>query len=403
MTGPLPGIKVLDFSQGHGGPYCTMHLGDAGAEVIKVEPLEGDWARKLGPPFVGGESAYFLGLNRNKKSVTIDLEKPDGARIALELAKRCDVVVENFDPGLADRLGIGSEVVLRINPRVVYCSISALDSEGPEKDVPGTELTLQGRGGVMRTSDPDGNPAIRFGEDALSSVTGNYATQAIVAALFHRSRGGQGQHVQVSMLRSSMHLQSSTFTFDCSPDGGLDDPRRRFTEGAGGPTPGYRTKDLPIGFAFPFMLAGYPADERWKEFCHRVGLSQITEDPRFADRFGRETNEPELRPYYEEAFKDKGSAELLGILEELGALCSPYNDFPSLFSHPQVLENDMVLEFEHPTAGRLKTVGFPSVLSESPKEIRLAPPLLGQHTQEVLADLGHSASEIQALVRQRVV
>lgn len=399
MAGPLPNVKVLDFSQGHGGPYCTMHLGDAGAEVIKVEPLDGDWARRLGPPFVAGESAYFLALNRNKKSITLDLKKPEGVKIALELAKRCDVIVENFRPGVAERLNIGYQAIHKINPRAIYCSMTALDSEGPEKDAPGTELTLQARGGVMRTSGSDGRPPIRFGEDALASVTGNYATQAIVAALFHRARGGQGQHVKVSMLRSSMHLQSTTFTFDCSPDGGLDDPRRQTR----GPSPGYRTKDLPIGFTFPFMLAGYPADEKWKEFCNRIGLSHIAEDPRFGTRYGREAHEKELRRYYEEAFKDKSSAELLKLLEELGALNSPYNDFPSLFSHPQVLENDMVMEFEHPTAGKLKTVGFPSVLSQTPKEIRLPPPLLGQHKQEILADLGYSPSQIQSLAEKGVV
>ena len=399
MPAPLEGITVLDFTQGHGGPFCTMHLADAGAEVVKIEPPGGDWARQLGPPTAGDESAYFLALNRNKKSVGLDLRDPRGLEIARDLARTADVVVQNYRPGIADELGIGYAALSAINPGLIYCSISAYDSEGPDRDLPGTELTLQARGGVMRTLGEVGQPPVRFGEDGISAATGNYATQAVVAALFHRLRTGEGQHVKVSMLRSVMHLQSCTFTFDCAPDRGQDDPRTRPTE----PNAGYATADLPIGFNFPFMLAGYPADERWREFCHRIGLAHIADDPRFADRFGREGNANVLREYYETAFANYTSAELSEILEEFGALNAVYNDFPTLLAHPQILANELVIEFDHPTAGSTKTVGFPTVMTETPKQLRTPPPLLGQHTAEVLGTVGVTAEELTTLRGRGVV
>ena len=382
MVGALSQIRVLDFSQGHGGPYCTMQLADAGAEVIKVEPPDGDWARAL-PPFVGGESAYFMAINRNKKSIVLDLKQPHDLEAALAMAKRCDVVVENFRPGVADRLGIGYEAIAALNPGVVYCSVTALDSDGPEHDLPATELTVQARGGIMRNLGLPGEPPIRFGEDGLAAATGNYAAQAVVAALFHRAKTGEGQRVGASMLRSVMHLQKLTFTMDCEPDGGRDDPRRRVEE----TTAGFTTKDLPIGFSFPYMLVGYPTEERWREFCARVGLQQIVDDPRFATNFDRTQNAAMLREYYEDAFKDRTSAELLAILEDLGALNAVYTDYPNLFNHPQVIANDMVEEVDHPTAGRMKTVGFPTKLFETPAQIRTAAPLLGEHTGAVLDGL----------------
>ncbi len=393
MTGALSGVKILDLTQGGGGPYCTMELGDSGAEVIKLEPPEGDWARKLGPPFVNGESVYFISLNRNKKSVVINLKHPKGLETALDLAKSCEVVVQNFRPGVVDRLGVGYDAVRRVNSAVIYCSMSALDSQGPEASDPGTELTLQARAGIMRGLGETGEAPVRFGTDAVATSAGLYAAQGILAALYHKARTGEGQHVKTSLLRGAIHVQTTTITFDCAPDGGLDDPRKR----RGEPAAGFKTKDIPINFSFPYMLVGYPADERWKEFCRRVGLGHIVDDPRFANNYDRMAHAKELRRYYEEAFEDKTSAELLEILEELGALNTQFNDFPTLFSHPQILANDMVAEFDHTKAGRMKAVGIPWKMSESPGEIRLPPPLLGQHTQEVLQTEGFTKERIADL------
>jgi len=372
-----------------------MQLGDNGAEIIKIEPSEGDWARGLGPPFVGGESAYFLALNRNKKSIALNLKNPRGLQIALDLARRCDVVVENFRPGVADRLGIGYDTIEKMNPRVVYCSISALGSEGPDKDLPGTELTLQARGGVILTLGVPGEAPVRFGEEGASVATGNYAAQAIVAALFHRVRSGEGQHVKTSMLRALTHLANRAFVVDTE----VDQPQRRSEE----PNTGFRTKDLDISFTFSTMLAGYPAEERWREFCNRVGLGHIVNDPRFTTNRDRTQNTEALKRYYEAAFKDKSSAELVVILEELGAVYAVSNDYPTLFSHPQILENEMLMEFEHPTVGNVKTVGFAVKMLETPSQIRMPPPLLGQHTAEILKSLGYATADIKGLESQGIV
>ena len=396
MAGALANVRILDLTQGSGGPYCTMQLGDGGADVIKLEPPGGDWARAL-PPFAQQESAYFLGLNRNKRSIVIDLTKPAGKEAALRLIAASDVVVQNYGPGVAERLGVDYEAARGVNPAVVYCSLSALDSQGPEAQRVGTELTVQARGRVMAGMNEPEEPPVRFGSDALSTATALYAAQAIVAALFHRQRSGQGQHVRASLLRSAIHLQTTTVTFDCAPDGGLDDPRMSPPF----PNKGYRTKDLPITFSFPYMLVGYPADERFREFCHRVGLGHIADDPRFADNYARADHGDELREYYEQAFADKTSAELLAILEELGALNTVHSDFPTLFAHPQVEANHMIEEFDHPTLGKVQAVGMPWKMSVTPGTIRRPPPLLGQHTDEVLAAHGYVPTEIATMRAER--
>ena len=386
----LSGIRVLDLSRILAGPYCTMVLGDQGAEVIKVErPGTGDDTRTWGPPFAGGESAYYLCCNRNKKSVAVDLKEPAGAELVRELAAVSDVFVENFTPGLIGRFGLDYETLREINPRLVYCSISAYGQDGPYRDRPGYDMVLSAVGGLMHiTGEPEGNPC-KVGVAITDVLTGVYASGAITAALLWRERSGRGQYIDCSLLDAQVsglaNIASNWLV------AGKEAVRWGTAHESIIPYQVFPTRDRPIAIAV--------ANQKlWVNFCRAVGHEEWLEDPRFESNPERVANRDAILPRVFEVMAERSCAEWMEVLVAAAIPCGPVNNMQSLFDDPQVRHRDMIAEVPHPTIGDLRLAGVPIKYSETPGSIRRPPPLLGEHTEEVLAEvLGRSAEEIEAL------
>jgi len=376
---PLDGFRVLDLSRILAGPYCTMILGDQGAEIIKVErPGTGDDTRTWGPPFAGGESAYYLCCNRNKKSIAIDLKKPAGAKLVRELAKTSDVLIENFTPGLTERFGLDYETLREINPRLVYASISAYGQDGPYKDRPGYDMVLSAVGGLMHiTGEREGNPC-KVGVAITDVLTGVYASGAITSALLWRERSGKGQHLDVSLLDvqvSGLANIASNYLV-----AGKEATRWGTAHESIIPYQVFITKDRPIAIA--------AANQKlWANFCTVLKKPEWQHDPRFESNPKRVENRHVLLPLIEDVLAQKTCDEWMEALVAGAVPCGPVNDMEHLFADPQVRHRNMIAEVPHPTIGRLRLGGIPVKYSETPGSIRRHPPLLGEHTDEVLADL----------------
>ena len=407
MSGPLEGFTVLDLAQGDSGPLCAMLLGDAGADVVKAEPLEGDWARQLGPPWVDGDSGFFMGMNRNKRSIALDFAHAGAKEILLKLAEKADVFVESFRPGLIEEMGLGYEALSKINPKLVFCSISPYDQTGPYAHKAASDLVLQGMAGVHRFHGIVEKDPVKIGFNYAGAVADYYAMQAIVAALFWRYRSGVGQKVETSMLRGMLATQHNYIISDSDPDAAT--AQTGFNIGhLNPPNIGYKTKDIPI---FMSGLGGAPrspgrvqATGVWEKFCRSVGVpEEVINDPRFDTPEKRTKNDALLKPYYEEAFKDKTAAEVMKLLDEVDAVCAPIHNYDTLFTDPNMLAQEMKLEMNHATAGKLNTFGLAWKLPGSPGSVRLAPPKLGQNTLEILSSLGYSAEAAKELVAKRIV
>ncbi|MBE2999214.1 CoA transferase [Nocardiopsis sp. HNM0947] len=383
--GTLGGLRVLDFSRILSGPFCTMALADLGADVIKVEDhRKGDDTRSWGPPFQGDEASYFLSVNRNKRSVAVDLKDPECAALVRRLALSADVVVENFRPGTAERLGIGYEELSAHNPGLVYASISGYGQTGPYRLEPGYDAIAQAISGMMSiTGERDGEPA-RTGNSMADLTAGMWATIGVLAALRERDRSGQGQWVDVSLLdgqiASLTYVAGGYFT-----TGNV--PRRH---GAAHPTivpyQAFPTSDGRI-----MVAAGN--DTLWKRFAAAIGLGHLTDEPRFATNPDRVAHRDELLPLIEKAMAERGSAEWEEVLAGAGVPAGPINTVDQALEHPQVAAREMVAETEHPTAGRVRALSSPVKLSSHPSSVRTPPPTHGEHTDEVLTALGADASE----------
>ena len=393
---PLSGTRVLDLSRILAGPYCTMILGDLGADVVKVErPGTGDDTRTWGPPFAGGESAYYLCCNRNKKSITIDLQKPRGAELVKEFARVSDVLVENFTPGLMQRFGLDYETLRALNPRLVYCSITAYGQDGPYRDRPGYDMVLSAVGGLMWiTGERDGEPC-KVGVAITDVVTGVYASGAIMAALLWRERSGRGQYIDCSLLDAQVsalaNIASSYLV------AGKEAQRWGTAHESIVPYQVFRTKDRPIAIAV--------ANQKlWVNFCKLIGKQEWTDDPRFASNPKRVENRDVLIPLVAEVLADKTCDEWVELFVAASIPCGPVNNMQSLFADPQVLHRGMRAEVPHPTIGTLQLAGIPIRHSETPATIRLPPPLLGEHTDEILADvLAYPPEKIEALRQQGAI
>lgn len=395
MAQTLAGIKVLDLSRALAGPYCTMLLADYGAEVIKVElPGTGDDTRGWGPPFVQGESAYFMSINRNKKSLTLDMKNTKSKEILERMIRQSDVMVENFRPGAADRLGLGYEQVKKVNPKIIYCSISGFGQDGPYRELPGFDQTLQGMGGMMSiTGEPNG-PPMKVGVAIADISGGMFAAYGIMLALFNRERTGAGQWVDTSLLDSQIawltYRAGEYFASGKLPE----------KVGSGHPMivpyQAFKAKDEYINIAVG-------NDQLWKRFCKVIGMEQIMDDPKFAVNAKRVENRKDLIDILSKAIETKTGAEWLKLLEDAGIPAGPIYTLDKLFSDPQVLHRKMAVELQHPRAGTIKVTGVPVKLSETPGEIYSPPPLLGQHSREVLAQLGYSADEIEKLAAEKVI
>ena len=376
---PLQGYRVLDLSRILAGPYCTMILGDQGAEIIKVErPGTGDDTRTWGPPFAGGESAYYLCCNRNKKSIAVDLKAKQGRELVQELAKTSDVFIENFTPGLTKKLGLGYETLRKINPRLVYASISAYGQDGPYKDRPGYDMVLSAVGGLMHiTGEPDGNPC-KVGVAITDVLTGVYASGAITSALLWRERSGKGQYHDISLLDAQLSgLANIASNYLVA---GKEATRWGTAHESIIPYQVFNTKDRPIAIA--------AANQKlWSAFCLALSKWEWVDDVHFETNPKRVENREVLLPLIEKELAKRTCDEWMEILVAAAVPCGPVNDMEHLFADPQVMHRNMIAEVPHPTIGTLRLGGVPIKYSETPGSIRRHPPLLGEHTDEVLVEI----------------
>jgi len=393
---PLSGYRILDLSRILAGPYCTMILGDQGADVIKVErPDTGDDTRTWGPPFAGGESAYYLSCNRNKRSITVDLKTPAGADLVREIAKVSDVFIENFTPGLTKRFGLDYDTLRELNPRLVYCSISAYGQDGPYRDRPGYDMVLSAVGGLMWiTGERDGNPC-KVGVAITDVLTGVYASGAITAALLWRERSGRGQYLDCSLLDAQVSALANIGSNYLVA--GKEATRWGTAHESIIPYQVFAAKDRPIAIAV--------ANQKlWVNFCRVVGKEEWLEDSRFETNPKRVENREAMLPLVADVMAAKTCDEWMELFVEAAIPCGPVNDMQHLFSDPQVVHREMIAEVPHATIGTLRLAGIPIKYSATPGSIRRAPPLLGEHTEELLAEvLGYSPERIAELRRQGVV
>jgi formyl-CoA transferase len=396
MQRPLDGIRVLDLSRVLAGPYCTMTLGDLGADVIKVEqPGTGDDTRKWGPPWAGGESAYYLCVNRNKRSITLDLKSDDGRDILMRLAERSDIVVENFKVGALDRMGLGYDHLRKANPGLIWCSITGYGQTGPFADKAGYDFVAQGEAGIMSiTGEIDGEP-MKVGVAIVDITTGLFASNAILAALHARNATGSGQRIDVSLFSSAIawlaNVGSNYLTTGDLPE------RLGNAHPSIVPYQTFRARDL-------WIIIGAGNDRQFRALCQILGLVDLPDDPRFADNPSRVANRETLIPMLQHVLETRDADDWLEAISAAGIPCGPINTLDRVFDHPQTRHRDMVVEIDHPTAGKVKLAGIPFQMSGTPPAILRHPPLLGEHTDEVLGqDLGFDAKSIGVLRQRGVV
>lgn len=395
MPGPLTGFTVLDLTRVLSGPYCTMVLGDLGARIIKVEqPGKGDDTRAWGPPFIGDESAYFLSINRNKESVTLDYKPAAGRAVLERLVAQADVLVENFRPGTLERAGFGWEAMHERFPRLVYASIAGYGQTGPRRHEAGYDAVMQAEGGLMSVTGEADRPGYRLGVAITDMVSGLYCAQGITAALLARERSGRGQRVDIGMLDTTAALltyqAANWFATGKTPQ------RQGNRHATIAPYETFTTADGEIVIAVG-------NDEIWKRFCPAVGLPELAGDPRFATNKDRMANYDEMRPPIDRVFRTATSAEWIARLDAAGVPNGEVRDIGQMLNDPHLAAREMVQTLMHPTIGATRVIGAPIKLSDTPASLRTAPPVLGQHTDAVLAELGYSPAEVAALRNTRVV
>ena len=394
-SGPLAGLTVLDLTRVLSGPYCTMLLGDMGARIIKVEqPGKGDDTRAWGPPFLAGESTYFLGVNRNKESLTLDLKQPAGAAILDQLIQRADVLVENFRPGTLDRLGYGYETLKQRHPRLIVCSISGFGQTGPRRDEPGYDAVVQAEGGLMAITGAPEGPPYRLGTAIADLVAGLLAAQAIGFALYARERTNQGQYVDISMFDAVVSMLSH----HASAYLAADVTTRRMGNAHATISP-YDTFAASDG---DFFLA-VGNDDQFRRFCTAAGLPDMPGDPRFATNPSRVEHDVAVRERIGPVLRSRTRAQWIDLLTSAGVPCGSVRTVPEVLQDPQLQARRMIEVVEHVAAGRLKVLGIPITLSATPGSVRLPPPILGQHTDPILKELGMDADAVARLRRERVI
>jgi len=390
MKGPLEGIKVVELAQIMAGPTCGMLLADMGADVIKVEKLPGgDDTRAYAQPAIHGESAPFMILNRNKRGIAVNLKKPGGLEVVKRLLAGADVVTENYRKGTLEKLGLGYDVLKALNPRLVYCAVSGYGRTGPYADKGGFDLIAQGFAGIMSITGEPGRPPAKSGTSIADINAGILAALGIVSALLARSTTGQGQVVETSLMEAAIqqtYWHASIF-FATGVNPGATGSAHLLTA----PYQAFPTKD-------GWINVGGANQANWERIVKVIGAPALAADPRFRTNADRMKNLDALVALIGERLRAKTSAEWLSAFDAEGVPAGPVNRVGDMLSDPQVLARDMVVEVDHPTAGRVKALGNPIKFSATPGEVRRAAPLLGQHTREVLEELGYSAAEISSLI-----
>jgi len=393
---PLQGIRVLDLTRIIAGPYCAMVLGDLGAEVIKVEqPKIGDESRAWGPPWVKEVSAYFIAINRNKKSLTLNLKHPQGLEIFQGLVKTADVLLENFRPGTMDELGMGYEALREINPRLVYCDMTGYGTEGPYRDKPGVDVIVSAIGGLMSIMGESKGEPVKVGVPLTDVMTGLYAFGAIASALLLRVQTGRGQRISINLL--AMQLATLINIGSNYLIGGIIPKRWGSAHPNIVPYEAHRAKD-------DYLIFGVINERMWKSFCTLLGMEELKDDPRFSANSQRLQNRQALIEIIDRKLAAKTVDEWIPLFDEAGIPCGPINSFDRVFSDPQVRHMGLVKEVNHPHYGPVKVVGPPATFSESPIGIQSPPPMLGEHNEEVLTGLlGYSKDQVEAFQNQGVI
>lgn len=385
----LEGIRVLDFAQVGAGPLCGMQLGDLGADVIKIEAPSGDLGRKLGPPWQEGESVVSMSFNRNKRSLVIDLKNPAGSALAKSMAAQSDVVLESFRPGVMDRLGIGYAELSRVNPRIVFCSVSAYGQSGPWRDKPGVDGIVQAVSGLMSNIGDADSPPMKVLVPAVDMTTGFLATTAVLAALRARDSSGKGQHLDVSLYNSGVMLQQSAVASYLSSG---EIPARTGTAAPySAPNEAYPAKDGWI------MIAAYHED-RWKALCAVLGDPALTAHPDFATNPQRVANRAKLMAELKLRLATKTSAEWQALLEAADIICGPIADYAMLMDSPQLAHNGVIVETQSSVAGTVRMPGMAMGDRDAQSRVHRGPPAVGEHSCEILAEFGLGQPEIDALL-----
>ncbi len=387
----LEGIRVIDLTRVLAGPFCTMLLGDLGADVIKVEaPGRGDDTRQWGPPFTpSGESAYFLSANRNKRSLTLNLKSEQGLQVMRELIGRADVLIENFRAGTLEGWGLDYDALQQLRPGLIYCTITGYGYTGPYRQRPGYDFIVQAMSGFMSVTGPAEGEPFRAGVAIADLASGIFACNAVLASLFARERSGRGQRIDISLLDCQLALMSyvaSNYLVSGEPPKRYGNAHPNIV-----PYEVFRASDGYFAFA-----AGN--DVQWSKFCREVGHLDWAEDPRFAANPARIENRVVLVGLLNELFAGRSVSTWLGLCEQIGLPAGPINSIEQVLADPQVLARGMRLEVAHPAEGQLPILGSPLAIPTAPAEVRLAPPTLGQHTEEILGELlGHDPAAIAAL------
>lgn len=399
----LKDIRVLDISRALAGPYCCMMLGDFGADVIKVElPERGDESRNWGPPFVGdpyevypGESTYFMAVNRNKRSITVNLKCSEGQDIIKHIASESDVLVENYRTGTLDKMGLGYEELRDLNERLIYCSISGYGRTGPYAKKPGYDFIIQGEGGIMGVTGPEEGPPYRVGISIIDITTGIFASTAILAALHARELTGKGQLIDISLLDTSIALLANVASNYLV--GGAEPSRMGNAHLSIAPYEVFRARDR-------WFTLGAANARQWERLCEVIGQPELKDDPRFMANKDRVTNRAALAKILNDAFSKRDANEWLIKLQEADIPSGLINTIQDVFNHPQADVRGFRVEAEHPTAGLVDLPGFPYKMSLTPTKLHRPPPLLGEHTEEVLIELlGYSAEQVAQLKKRKVI
>lgn len=389
MTMPLEGMTVLDATQVMAGPFCTLLLADLGADVIKVEKPTGDDSRRIGPPFINGESAAFLGINRNKRSIVLDFKRDHDLDVFRKIAGQIDVVVENFRPGTMERLGIGPTALMEANPALLYVAISGFGQTGPYAQRPGYDLIAQGMSGIMSFSGHPDEPPIKMSIPLADLNAGMYAANGVLAAYIHRLKTGKGQLLETSLLDAAIGY-TVWESAELWGSGRAPEPKGS----AHRMVAPYQAVSASDGC----FNIGVGNQAIWERFCPAIGRDELLADPRFSSNPTRVENYVALAEEIERTTRTRSIVEWLLLLERAGVPAGPIYDMAQVFEDPHVIARGMVQTLQHPLAGEVKHLGIPIKLSETPGEVRMPAPVLGQHTREVMEQFGFSPNEISKVL-----